>query len=1131
MKRSAIRNLIVLCSMLPLGLGSVQLDTDPRPSRLYKDARQILALARAQGHREVTLVIAARKGGAGAVAREVARLGGTVRYRDDAVDYLRVDVPLDRVEELAEHAKIESATADFVSNRFRRLRPEMPTAAAGVGVMADVAQPKCAHSPMPLDTTWPPRGSIRPLTHPYRAIRDIDGEGFQKKNPTFDGRGVTIALLDGHLDFLLPEFQTAYTLDGKRVPKLADMINPTDPLTDAEWTPQWVDMRAEAVAQGGRITFGGKTFRAPYDGSFRVGFFDERRFNDPENGAYLDQDVDRNGNPRGDDGKFGILWDEKMNDVWVDTDRDLDFTDEKPMTDYIVRGDWGVFGKDDPKTPVRESIGFTVQTDKKNKFVSVNIGIYQHATGIMGHVVGNEEPNGRIRGVAPGARIVSINYSSMTHSLIEALIIAFRHPLVDIVVLEQHSGIASSPYALADGRHPISIIAQRLIEQTGKLLTVPGSNTPAFALVAEDGLAPGAISAGGYQHRDSYVANMGFEPEAADNMHWGGASHGPSGIGGIKPDLLAPSGQIGTEIGYLWRAEMQEKLGLYSLPPGYSMDGGTSTAAPMMAGAAALVISAAKQTGLKYDAPRLKAALVGSARQIPNLLAYEQGNGLVQVEAAYELLKKLQDWTPVVIESRAPVRTGISHLLSEPHTGVGLFELEGWTVGQRGTRTLTLTRRSGSKEPMTFQLSWQGNDGTFRSVSSVTLPLNRPVEVPVDVVVESPGTHSAILSLTHPSIPGYAHRVLFTVVGSLRPAAENGYSVEAALTLPIPGDRALFVNVPRGAKALRITADREGGGKVSLAVVSPGRRLFSYSCSYPGISAGESCIIPNPEPGVWAINAHISEMLWDYIPRLARPLPPARVTLRATVLGAEVDVPASLKSNVGAGGSHDFRLSVTNQFGETVAALVPEPLASVSRTKRTIARGEQHVYELDVPEGATSVRVGIEAAEGADLDLYLIDCTAEKRTPLPPAPEQERGNKAPEVLPPGCSTRAKDATTRAGGYVEVSDPAPGRWVVVVDAYSAPASGVEYTYRDAYHHPRFGMAAVSDVERARKAGESWTVPAMVWATAEPEANRTLEARFVMKGKGLYKGPDGSPVVLGELEFPLGAPARAAMVSRR
>src|SRR5581483_7207737 len=266
------------------------------------------------------------------------------------------------------------------------------------------------------------------------------------------------------------------------------------------------------------------------------------------------------------------------------------------------------------------------------------------------------------------------------------------------------------------------------------------SNAPGFGIVAEDGLAPLVVSVGAYQSRDSYLANWGAYVEQYDNLHWGGLSHGPSGIGQLKPDFIAPSGQISTDPGYRMGAL---RHGLFQLPPGYSIDGGTSTATPMAAGATALVLSAAKQRGLKYDATRVKAALQASARYLPRYAAHEQGSGLVQVDAAVAMLARLQTSPIITIESRAPVRTRLSDLLATPNEGVGLYEREGWKPGDRGERTVTLTRTSGAAGPMTFSLAWQGDDGTFSAPQSVTLPLNHPVPVPIMIDARSAGAHSA----------------------------------------------------------------------------------------------------------------------------------------------------------------------------------------------------------------------------------------------------------------------------------------------------------------------------------------------------------------------------------------------------
>ena len=640
-------------------------------SRLFKDSHQLEAIARAQGHQDITVLVISKPGKAGLLARTAERLKGDIRYREDEVGYLRIKFPIDGISEFSSSDAIDAITLDAEylcdPNRLCPAREE-----SKANTKADpICDKNGLYSPVPrsenqVNETWPPKWSDYPLRQPYSPIGDIDAAEFKNKYPAFDGRGVTVALLDGNPDLLLPEFQTAYNLNGTKVPKIADFLNATDPRDDAEHVPQWVNMAEEVDERDGKVTFQGKIFVIPRKGKFRIGQLNERRWNNYRNAQNLDQDLDRNGNPRGDDGLFGVLWDEKTNDVWVDTDRDLNFANEKALTDYTKRPEIGVFGKDNSTTVCRETIGFTVQTDSKNKYISINVGINQHATISIGSALGNREPFGRIQGIAPGSRLVSIFYGSSMHGMIEGLIMAFKHALVDLIVLEQNTTLVSHNYRLSDGRHLLSIIVRRLSEKHQKLLFVPGDNAPGFGFVAEDGVSTSVMSIGGYQSKVSYRINNGFIPEPADNMHWGALSHGPSGSGQLKPDILAPSGQMSLNVGYLYFKIDQELRGLYQLPPGYSIDGGTSAAAPMAAGATALVLSAAKQSGVKYNAKTLKSALTGSARFLENLKAYEQGNGLIQVGAAYRMLRALQDVTLVTISSKSSVKTKLSHLLVPP---------------------------------------------------------------------------------------------------------------------------------------------------------------------------------------------------------------------------------------------------------------------------------------------------------------------------------------------------------------------------------------------------------------------------------------------------------------------------------
>ena len=86
-------------------------------SKLFKDSRQSLAIARAQGRSMVTLLVAAEPDRAAMVDQQATALGARVRYRNDAVSYLRIDTPIDRVESLVASPEIAAVALDVDDGR------------------------------------------------------------------------------------------------------------------------------------------------------------------------------------------------------------------------------------------------------------------------------------------------------------------------------------------------------------------------------------------------------------------------------------------------------------------------------------------------------------------------------------------------------------------------------------------------------------------------------------------------------------------------------------------------------------------------------------------------------------------------------------------------------------------------------------------------------------------------------------------------------------------------------------------------------------------------------------------------------------------------------------------------------
>ena len=144
-----------------------------RPA-LFKDSRQTLAIARAQGRKEVSILLAAKPGAAASVAKEAAKLGGDVRYRDDEIGYLRVKVPIDQATRLAEFTGVQAASLDYDDNYPNRLgagRDVLPLPAAD-GPEAPWP-PTLSEYPLGIRTrrsrTWP-RPTFSPSTRPGMAV-------------------------------------------------------------------------------------------------------------------------------------------------------------------------------------------------------------------------------------------------------------------------------------------------------------------------------------------------------------------------------------------------------------------------------------------------------------------------------------------------------------------------------------------------------------------------------------------------------------------------------------------------------------------------------------------------------------------------------------------------------------------------------------------------------------------------------------------------------------------------------------------------------------------------------------------------------------------------------------------------
>jgi len=808
------------------------------------------------------------------------------------------------------------------------------------------------------------------------------------------------------------------------------------------------------------------TYTAPANASYRIALFNER---DPRLGGEVGNDVNRDGNPAGSSGIFAVLWDATTNTVWVDTNQNQNFADDLAMTDYKVNFDVNYFGVDNPATPIAERMPFVVQTDGQRKVVNIGIVSGFHGSHVAGIAAGNSLFGGAMSGAAPGAKIVSVRVclfiaGCTNTALLEGMIYAAKQSDVDVI----NMSIGGLP-ALNDGNNTRAALYNRLIETYNvQMFFSAGNSGPGMNTIGDPAVATKVMGVGAYITDDTYLADYGAQLYQDDNLHYF-SSRGPREDGGFKPNIVASGAAISTTPMWQPQACLAQ-----TCPVGYQLANGTSMASPSAAGAAALLISAAKQTNVQSQAAQIRQALTSSSRFLTGRYqAYEQGNGLINVGAAWNLLKT--NISTVNISSSVPVNTILSGFLATPGLGVGINDREGVVVGQSYTRQYTFVRTDGPGGTKTYNLSWVDNDGTFSSAGSIALPKNSPVTLNVAINPASSGAHSALLNLDDPSSAGIEYQTMNVVIAADQFSAASNYSVTKTGSLGPGQFLTYFFNVPARTPAFKV--DLNGGGAAGAGAIrflrwhpyGLGIDSNAVSNCYNGAPGGclsgspTSRTVSNPQAGVWEVTVDA---------RRNSDAVSAPFSLTASILGASVSPNPDTITTAQIGVPVARSYTITNLLGAFTGRAVGTNMGSAFVATPSIAHHAQQMFDVTVPAGATSLRatIGSPSDPAADLDLFVFNCTSGT-----------------------CVPAGQNADGDSEESVTIANPAAGLWRVLVDGFNVPAGTTTYNYVDVFFTPAaspLGVVNVTDANALRAAGASWTVPGTVTANVAPAAGRVL-----------------------------------------
>ncbi|MFC5900446.1 S8 family serine peptidase [Streptomyces zhihengii] len=798
--------------------------------RAQHEARTVLRRADRAVPDFATLLLAVREGRTAEAERALAGLGVTATRTEAAVGYIKANVPFDAVEKAV-------ALDDVIAADVDELLKVDDTRADGAAAGAGAPGGRLPAAP----------SSRTPDANPYMPTRETGSVAFKEAHRTYDGRGVTIGIMDTGVDPTHPAL--ARTTTGER--KLVDTVTGTNPrdFIDLLFDASWQNMTATSKVSGPEFTdtVRGETWRGPDADDLRIGL---RPVQLPQGSTVVPTLV------RESDGA-----------VWVDTDQDHDFTDEELLRPYGEKQQVARFGTDDPATPADERIPFTVQVrdDFFPGVISVNVNIVTeaHGTHVAGITAANGMFGGRMDGQAPGARLVSMrachSFGCSSAALTDGMIDLATKYGVDVI----NMSIGASP-AFNDGQSARALVYNRLIDESGVQMFISAGNSGAGVnTVGDPTAADKVVSVGASVSRETWWANYGSEVRDAHGV-FPFSSRGPREDGGFKPDLTAPGAAVSTVPAWLPNASVAETG--YTLPAGYSMMNGTSMASPQATGAAALLLSAAAQRGVGASPAELRSALYSSARYQDHVAAVAQGRGELDVAGAWKHLSRGTTAVDAVTVS-APVCTPLSGDLVTPHTGSGVFNScapgsGGQGAGEKRTYDVTLTRTSGPDRAVPYLLDVDGDGRTFSVPRTVRLPLNEPTVVKVAAEPRAAGVHSAVLRIDNPATKAVEQSAMLAVEAAATPAAGTPYEVRGVAHRN--GTLHYTIAVPEGAKALTVAMDGLGEGSqtrwwafgptgTSGEAAGPG----SLSC-YANYAGGNGCdpgtrTYEAPAAGVWEL--------------------------------------------------------------------------------------------------------------------------------------------------------------------------------------------------------------------------------------------------------------------------------------
>jgi hypothetical protein len=593
-----------------------------------------------------------------------------------------------------------------------------------------------------------------------------------------------------------------------------------------------------------------------------------------------------------------------------------------------------------------------------------------------------------IRGDAPDASLVDSSQIDTPPSrtlLTESQIVAD----IDTSVITQHADVISESYGGAEARVPtVAHVANDAAVAAGVTVVVSSGDSGSSGTMNPISADPNVIAAGAVDNFRLVAMAHGYSGYVSDNI--AAISSGGTAPTGKMVDLVAP--------GYFGEADCS-----VSCPAGYPTESmrGTSESAPLIAGAAADVIQAYRDThaGANPTPAQVKQLLTGTATDL-GAPADQQGSGLLNAYAAVRAAQAMPGSTKT---------TGGASLVSTPSQ-------------------LDLSGNGGGFDTTPVRLYNTGSTPALISGAYRELGPQRQIG----------GTVTENISAPDPALPVPAEGaraaapIHFTVPSGLN-------RLDADMIWPDPTNSniicfALFD--PQGRLEQLSYDDGSAGGNGAIGSVSnlqhaevtnpePGRWTATILWSGKDVDLAVAPAVPGSYTGPMSFK--VSGQNWTYSPATAWP------TLVAAHSSAAIPLHVLMPV---APGDHPESVRFTATNGAVTSlpvarrTLIPSrggPFNTLITSTVGRAVGQVSTYDLAVPAGTSGMDVDFHTADASPdnpFTFYLIDPSG-------------------AVVTTDTTPKTVDGKPVATAVLSTTDPAPGTWEIDV-MLNLTVSGKEFT---------------------------------------------------------------------------------------